>query len=150
MYTNTDSCSICVMFCNSSLASFIVGAWEKQLLSFVTSLSSVNSSQDKTTCRTAPADFLKISVLKSLLLALQAWLILLIQSSKACLFVPSKILIGSEHCIICFVSAGSCQLLKCFLLTSLASSHHLQGSELDICQFHQRCTSIEISVEIGL
>ena len=93
MYTDTDSCSICLMFHNSSLASFIVGAWEKQLLSFVTSSSSVNSSQDKTTCHTAPVDFLKISVLKSLLLALQAWSISSIQSSKACLFVPSKILI---------------------------------------------------------
>ena len=62
---------------------------------------------------------------------------------KPCLFVPSKILMdGSEHCVICFVSAGSCQLLKCFLLTLLAGSHYLQGSGLDIGQFHQCCTQV--------
>ena len=49
---------------------------------------------------------------------------------------------GSEHCVICFVSAGSCQLLECFLLTPLASSHHLQGSGLDIGQFHQCCAQV--------
>ena len=127
-------------FCSSSLASFIVGAWEKQLFNFATSSLSVSSSQDKTTCCTASADFLKISVLKSLLLALQAWLISLIQSSKTCLFVPSKILMG--------VNIASFALSLLALVSSwnasywllLAGSHHLQGSGLDICQFHQCCT----------
>ena len=90
IYTDTDSCSSCFMFHNSSLASFIVDACEKQILSFVTSSLSVSSLQDRTTCCMAPVDFLKILILKSQSLTLQAWSILLIQSSKACLFLPSK------------------------------------------------------------
>ena len=74
----------------SAIPSFIVGVWEKQLLNFATSSLSISSSQDRITCLTAPLDFLKSSVLKPLLLAQQAWLTSSIQSSKACLLVPSK------------------------------------------------------------
>ena len=89
-----DSCSICHMLHSSSLASFIVGAWEKQLCNFVTNSSSEKLLQDNITCLTAPADFLNNSVLNPLLLALQAWSTLSIQSSKVCLLVPSKVLIA--------------------------------------------------------
>ena len=89
-----DSCSICHMLRSSSLASFIIGAWEKQLRNFVTNSSSEKFLQDKITCLTAPADFLNNSVLNPLLLALQAWSILLIQSLKVCLLVPSKVFIA--------------------------------------------------------
>ena len=74
------------MLRSSSLASFIVGAWEKQLHNFVTSSSSERLLQDNITCPTAPADFLNNSVLNPLLLALHAWLTSSIQSSKVCLF----------------------------------------------------------------
>ena len=89
-YTDTDSCSSCFMFHNSSIASFIVGAWEKQLLNFVISSSSVSSLQDRTTSCTAPVDFLKISVLKSRSLTLQVWSISSIQSSKHVCFCHQK------------------------------------------------------------
>ena len=93
MYTEMDSCSVCHMLCSSSLASFIVGAWEKQLCNFVTSSSSEKLLQDNITCLTAPADFLNNSILNPLLLALHAWSTSSIQSLKVCLFVPSKVLI---------------------------------------------------------
>ena len=80
------------MFCSSSLASFIMGAWEKQLRNLVTSSSSERLLQDNITCLTAPADFLNSSVLNPLSLALHAWSTSSIQSSNFCLFVPSKVL----------------------------------------------------------
>ena len=86
----TDSCSICHILRSSSLASFIMEAWEKQLRNLVTSSSSEKLSQDRITCLTALADFLNNSVLNLLLLALHAWSTSSIQSSKFCLFVPSK------------------------------------------------------------
>ena len=96
MYTETDLCSICLMLLSSSLASFIIGAWEKQLLSFAINSSTVSSSQDSITHHTAHVDFLKTSVLKSLSLTLQAWSTSSIQSLKACLFLPLNILIESN------------------------------------------------------
>ena len=89
-----DSCSICHMLHSSSLALFIVRAWEKQLRSFVTNSSSERLLQDSITCLTAPADFLNNSVLNPLLLALHAWSTSSIQSSKICLLEPLKILIA--------------------------------------------------------
>ena len=85
---------------------------------FWTSSSSVSSLQDKTTCHTAPVDFLKISVLKSLLLALQAWLISSIQSSNACLFEPSKILMGVNIALftLSLLALGSSWNASCWLL----------------------------------
>ena len=66
----------------------------EQLHNLVTNSSSEKLSQDSITCLTAPADFLNNSVLNPLLLALQAWLTSLIQSSNICLFVPSKVLMA--------------------------------------------------------
>ena len=88
------SCSICHMLCSSSLASFIVGVWEKQLYNFVTNSSSEKLLQDNITCLTAPADFLNSSVLNPLLLALQDWSTSSIESSNDCLLVPSKVFIA--------------------------------------------------------
>ena len=81
------------MFLSSSLASFMVGTTKKQLLNLASSASSERFLQAITTCLTASVDFLIISVLKSWLLTQQAWSILLIQSSKIYLSLPSLLLI---------------------------------------------------------
>ena len=120
------------MFLRSSLASFIVGAWEKQLRNFVTNSSSEKLSQDSITCLTAPADFLNNSVLNPLLLALQAWLTSSIQSSKCCLLVPSKVLMAVNIESLDFIFTYPCQFLETLLcLASLAGCHHFPSTLIE-------------------
>ena len=106
------------MFRSSSLASFIIGAWEKQLRNFVTNSLSDRLSHERITCLTAPADFLNNSVLKPQLLALQAWLTSSIQSSKCCLFVPSKVLMDEniESLDLSLLTLASYWNASCWLL----------------------------------
>ena len=131
-----DSCSFCLMFLSSSLASFIVGASEKQLLNLVSSALSERYLQDITTHLTAPVNFLMISVLKSCSLTQQAWSISSIQSLKNLSILTIIAFDVGKHCIICLIAASSCQFVENFLLDPLAGCHHLQQSGLYIGQLY--------------
>ena len=134
--THAPVASCFAQFLSSFIHCWCMGETAPQ---FATSSSSVSSSQDKTTCSHSSWGLLE-DLSPEISITCSAGLVNFIDPILKNLSVCAiKDFDGSEHCIVHFVSAGSCQLLKCFLLTPLAGSHHLQGSGLDIGQFHQCC-----------